>query len=178
MLLFVIDEGNKTNISAIKQALGYYVACADIRELSNVKKLDVKPLTRPDAIAAAIIQARNTLAALPDKVESYDKVFAVGIQRGVTVNQDPQPPVLMCAIALIEMGADYPVVAETRSIPISTEVRRLVCEENVPLYQAYGMVYGSDVETKKIRLYTKLTGKEEVDWLADSLSDLLYPIFK
>jgi hypothetical protein len=49
------------------------------------------------------------------------------------------------------------------------EIRTLVIEEKIELYDAYGKVYGEKIRNKELSLYEHLTQKTQASWFEETV---------
>lgn len=164
---FVTNSSNKTKVTAIKNTLGRLPASGFYFDTTNCEQKEYVPLS-----------IEEILEVLGERLEGILKNYkcptnnslinAIDIQKGVNLKNTKEPLQLICAVSVLAQDESRLSMA-TNGIDLPGEIRTLVLEEKMPLYDAYGEVFGEKIKSKEISLCEHLTGKPELSWFEETV---------
>ncbi len=163
----IITTGNnKTKVDAIKNVLaklpiaGFYFSPLIIEQAARI------PLSTSDLTQALTEKTEKLFKEYKPEIKA-SVIYAVEIQMGVNV-KDNDPLKLICGVSIIAKDESKISIA-TNSIDLPEEIRTLVIEEKIELYDAYGKVYGEKIRNKELSLYEHLTQKTQASWFEETV---------
>lgn len=140
---------------------------------------DVTPLSRFQTESTSFQKANRLLDS--GETERGDILF--GLQKGVTIKPGEHAfesvSLIATATALSYIGAGKAQIVHCSSntIPLPNDIRILM-ENSTPqrhLYGVYKEIFGPAIENKEVPLYEFMTGKSEVAWFAELITNTLLP---
>ena len=148
--------------------MGYYQPV----QLKNA--VDVIPLSLQEMKDAALQASTNLLTEFPyERSKKHDDIIAITIQKGVNVKDTDQMLSYSYAVSICSILHPKGVIQIGSQILLNDMLRNLVLQNDVPLYDALGRIYGDAVRTKQMSLYTYLTHQDEQSWFVAGINDAL-----
>jgi hypothetical protein len=165
----VLSENKRAAfILALKEFPGW-----ELKELPLTKLVKAIPLSREETVKKSKLKVDQILM---EKKGLENGSIVLGIQKGVTFNElGSQSPSLIAVVSLsIKDGKSFSALSSGVVLP--DQLKTLVLTKAYSLYEAYGEVFGEQVKNKEVPLYEFLTGKSEVQWFAEVITNVLLPV--
>lgn len=161
---FVTNSGNERKVAAIKNVLqalpltNFYFNTA-VCEKTEHRPLSIKEIE--DALEERIDIMKNTYKCpLADSI-----VHIIDIQKGTNIKDVDQPLKLFCMSRVVAVDQSK-ISTAMIGVSMPEKIRELVLG-GMPLYNAYGKVFGEKIKNKEVSLYEHLTGKSELSWFEE-----------
>jgi hypothetical protein len=140
------------------------------KTIALLDPVDVQPVRKEEAVAASEkIAMRLSEQYDQTTLKGYTDVLSMGIQKGVNLFDSDPDPFLFCIVSIYSLQQKKMYTVESKVAHLPLEARELVVTKKMNVYDAWGKLFGKEVQTKKISLYEKLTGKKEAIWIADTI---------
>jgi hypothetical protein len=164
---FVTNSSNKTKVTAIKNVLGRLPASGFYFDTIKCEQKERRPLSIEE-ILHALGERLRSIESNYKCPTSNSLVHAIDIQKGTNLKNTGKPLQLICAVSVLAQDESRVSIA-TNTVDLPEEVRTLVLEEKMPLYDAYGKVFGEKIKNKEVSLYEHLTGSPELLWFEETV---------
>jgi non-canonical (house-cleaning) NTP pyrophosphatase len=174
MKILVITEGtNETKIEAVKKALATFPEKPELWAVTPSKPVDIRPIDNSERIIGAQLKAAGLLFdCLQKEIRQYGHVASLGIQKGVNVFDEHETLALICTVSVATANGAFSVTVHSDPVLLSEEIRTLVWD-GMDIYDAYKKLFGENFES----VYEHVTGKKEVDWIAETIRKALAAFF-
>lgn len=163
---FIVDSFNPKKVAGCKLAVEKYAhySC-DITSI-NLGIEDVRPLSEQEIYYAMDARQKALLPLLPKKWEK-----AILLQKGIVPDQESRNVYLTYGIQIMVNNGEDTEVLIGEKVLLDPRIYTLVFKEGIEIYKAYDIVYGKLASTES--LYERVTGKSEIEWLADGIEKTL-----
>jgi hypothetical protein len=174
VLLITEETKNTIKMQAVQDAVAkvspLYGDDFLTKTITLLNLIDVRPLRKEEAVT----ESKQVIMRLWENCDQaifkdHTEILIMGIQKGVNLFDDDPTPCLFCIVSIHSSQQQRTYTAESESAQLPSESRKLVVTEKMDIYDAWGKLFGKDVQSKKESLYKHLTGKNEIDWIADTI---------